>query len=366
MLRTVVKSVSFAALVAAAGPALAKDDALQMVSIDVEGGGGTLFVTPDGKSLLIDTGNPEASKATGNTPSSARIEAAARALGVKKIDYLLTTNYHGDHIGGLEGFLARMPIDTFIDHGENRETTASTQPGAPQIDLKNPPPGSSQAGYNKYIALIGSKRHMVVKAGDKLRIGGMTVTVVMADGKPLDRPLPGAGQDNPSCAGMEGMANNGGEENARSTSVVITYGKVKIAAFGDLTWDREKDLFCPVNKVGKVDVYLSTHHGTGLSGSPAAVNALAPIVTIMGNGARKGADPARVKTIQGSPRHQDLWKLHYSTPNPDVNGDPQLIANPDADQTRDKFWGLRLRIEKSGKITVVNERNGYNKSYQAQ
>ena len=31
-----------------------------MVAIDVEGGGGTLFVTPDGKSLLIDTGNPEA------------------------------------------------------------------------------------------------------------------------------------------------------------------------------------------------------------------------------------------------------------------------------------------------------------------
>jgi hypothetical protein len=194
----------------------------------------------------------------------------------------------------------------------------------------------------------------------------MTVTVVMADGKALDKPLAGAGEDNPSCTGMESIANNGGEENARSTSVVITYGKVKIAAFGDLTWDREKDLFCPINKVGKVDVFLSTHHGTALSGSPASVNAMAPIVTIMGNSARKGADPARVKTIQSSPRHQDLWKLHYSTPNPDVNGDPQLIANEDADQTRDKFLGLRLRIERNGKITVINERNGFNKTYQAQ
>ncbi|HWY66685.1 MAG TPA: hypothetical protein VNX61_15840, partial [Rhizomicrobium sp.] len=63
-------------------PATAKDDALQMVAIDVEGGGGTLFVTPDGKSLLIDTGNPEASRATGDNPSSARIAAAAHALGV--------------------------------------------------------------------------------------------------------------------------------------------------------------------------------------------------------------------------------------------------------------------------------------------
>ncbi len=149
-MRKILNSIPFAALLLAT-PVLAKDDALQMVSIDVEGGGGTLFVTPDGKSLLIDTGNPEVSKATGNTPSSARIAAAAHALGLKKIDYLLTTHYHGDHIGGLEGLLARIPIGTFVDHGENRETTASTQPGAPQIDLKNPPPGSSAAGYNKYI-----------------------------------------------------------------------------------------------------------------------------------------------------------------------------------------------------------------------
>src|SRR6185437_886007 len=111
MLRKFATSAAFAALLAA-GPAGAKDNALQMVSIDVEGGGGTLFVTPEGKTLLVDTGNPEQSRITGDNPSSARIEAAARALGVKKIDYLITTHYHGDHIGGLEGFLARMPIDT--------------------------------------------------------------------------------------------------------------------------------------------------------------------------------------------------------------------------------------------------------------
>src|SRR5215469_17390313 len=153
MLQKIVKSIPFALMLASA-PAMAKDTALQMVSIDVEGGGGTLFVTPDGKSLLIDTGNPEQSRLTGAHPSSERIVAAAHELGVKKIDYLLITHYHGDHIGGFEGLLARIPIDTVIDHGENRETTASTQPGSPQIDLKNPPPGSTAAGYNKYVELI--------------------------------------------------------------------------------------------------------------------------------------------------------------------------------------------------------------------
>jgi len=212
---------------------------------------------------------------------------------------------------------------------------------------------------------VKGHKHIVAKAGDVFHIGGLTVTIVMADAKPLSKPLPGAGEDNPSCAGMEPMANNGGEENARSTASVISYGKVKIAAFGDLTWDREKDLFCPTNKVGKVDIYLATHHSTGLSGSPAAVNALAPIVAIAGNGARKGADPARMKTIEASPRIEGVWQLHASTATPAANVEADMIANPDADQTKDRFNNLRLRIEKSGKITVINERNGFNKTYQA-
>lgn len=364
MTRKFAASVCFAALMGAA-PAMAKDNALQMVAIDVEGGGGTLFVTPEGKSLLIDTGNPEQSRATGDNPSSARIAAAAEALGVKKIDYLLITHYHGDHIGGFEGLLARMPVGTVIDHGANRETTASPRPDAPQIDLKNPPPGSTAAGYNKYIQLIGKRPHRVVKAGDKIRIGSMTVTIVMADGKPLAKPLPGAGEDNPSCAGMQPMASNGGEENARSTSSLITFGKARIAALGDLTWDREKDLFCPIDKVGKVDVYLATHHGTALSGSAAAVNALAPIVAIVGNSARKGADAERMKTIKSSPRIQGVWQLHTSTVASDANVPIEMIANDSTDASKDLARGLRLRIEKSGRITVINERNGFNKSYEA-
>ena len=365
MLRGIIKFLPLAALLAAPGSALAKDDALQMVSIDVEGGGGTLFVTPDGKSLLIDTGNPEVSRATGDHPSSERIAAAAQALGVKKIDYLLTTHYHIDHIGGLEGLLARIPIDTFIDHGENRETTASPMPGAAQIDMNNPPPGSTAFGYRQYVKLIGNHRHIVAKPGDVFHIGGMTVTIVAADAQMIAKPLPGAGEANPDCAGMDAMANNGGEENARSTSSVISYGKVKIAAFGDLTWDREKDLFCPTDKVGKVDVYLATHHGTALSGSAAAVNALSPVVAIVGNSPRKGADAARMKTIQASPRIQDVWQLHATTVSPDANVAADRIANPGTDQGKDKFYGLRLRIKKSGEITVINERNGFNKTYQA-
>lgn len=355
-----------ACALALTAPVAAKDAALQMVSIDVEGGGGTLFVTPDGKSLLIDTGNPEQSRVTGDNPSSARIQKAAAELGVKKIDYLITTHYHVDHIGGLEGLLKRMPIGTVIDHGPNRETKASPRADAPEIDMKNPPPGSTAAGYNKYLQLIAGHKHIVAKPGDVFHIGGMTVTIVMADAQPIAKPLPGAGEQNPACAGMESMAANGGEENARSTASVISYGKARIAAFGDLTWDREKDLFCPVDRVGKVDVYLASHHSIQYSGSPAMVNSLAPVVAILGDGPRKGDTPERVKTIQASPRIQGIWRLHRSAVNPEIDGDPDMIANLPTTPDTDKAYNLRLRILKDGDVTVINERNGFNKTYHAQ
>ena len=125
MHRKLALALLAATAIAAPLPALAADDALLMVPIDVEGGGGTLFVTPHGKSVLIDTGNPD----RGEHPNSENIDKTARAFGLKKIDYLITTHYHVDHIGGLEGLLKRIPIGTFIDHGANRELPGTQGPG---------------------------------------------------------------------------------------------------------------------------------------------------------------------------------------------------------------------------------------------
>src|SRR3954469_10209034 len=110
---------------ALAGPALAQQGTLKVVSIDVEGGGGTLFVTPGGKSLLIDTGWPGGAgllpSPDGAKNSADRIVAAAKKLGVSKIDYLIITHYHMDHVGGVFDLVKRIPVDTFIDHSPNAE-----------------------------------------------------------------------------------------------------------------------------------------------------------------------------------------------------------------------------------------------------
>src|SRR4051794_9432391 len=79
---------------------------LNIYSIDTEGGQSTLFVSPTGESLLVDTGNAGARDLE-------RIVAAIDAAGVKQIDHMWTTHYHGDHVGAMEALAGRVPIKHF-------------------------------------------------------------------------------------------------------------------------------------------------------------------------------------------------------------------------------------------------------------
>ena len=88
---------------------------LEIYVVDVEGGNATLFVTPSGESLLIDTGNGGAAAVR----DAGRIVEAAKDAGVTQIDHLIITHWHGDHFGGLAELAKQIPIKQFIDHGAN-------------------------------------------------------------------------------------------------------------------------------------------------------------------------------------------------------------------------------------------------------
>jgi len=78
---------------------------LQIAWIDVEGGASTLFVAPNGQSLLFDTGFP------GNDDRDAkRIAAAAKAMRLTRIDHVVISHWHGDHVGGLPALAKLLPL----------------------------------------------------------------------------------------------------------------------------------------------------------------------------------------------------------------------------------------------------------------
>ncbi|MDP9323689.1 MAG: MBL fold metallo-hydrolase [Acidobacteriota bacterium] len=261
---------------------------LQIYVVDTEGGKAALWVAPGGQSLLIDSGNP-------GPRDLERIMAAVNDAGLKQIDYLLSTHYHIDHIGGMQELAKRIPIGTFIDHGPSVEEREQVQ--------------GFQAAYAE---LYGKAKHMVVKPGDKVPIAGLDWRIVTADGKVLKTPLAGGGKPNPACAGVEPRPVSGPDENAQSVGSVITFGQFRAIDLGDLLWNKETELVCPNNPVGVVDVYFVTHHGLDQSGSPALVHGVQPRVAIMQNGTRKGAGTQAMPTMRSSPGLEDIWQLHWS------------------------------------------------------
>jgi len=363
----ILKSALVSALMLGAGAAAAQAPKptpnLRIVAVDVEGGAATLFVTPEGKSLLIDSGwAPGAgsarlnSKAVPATISADKIVAAAHALGLTKIDYFIITHYHADHIGGFQSLMEKIQIDNFIDHGPNVQ--------ADPPDLPPARAASSSAGlYANYMKLIAGKPHIVPKTGDTLDIGSMHLQFISVAANVIPAALPGAGAANPDCAGVPTMERDGGIENHYSVSTLVTFGKTKITAFGDLPWNEEIKLLCPVNKVGPVDLYFVTQHGMDLSSSP-PTRALDPIVTVMANGDLKGGDEAPMKMIASYAHHdQSVWLLHYTARYPALNPELNFIANPD--WVPDQNFNLTATITPAGQITITNGRNNFSRSYKA-
>jgi competence protein ComEC len=311
---------------------------LELYSVDVEGGQATLIVSPSGESMLIDTG-----WGGHNKRDAERIAAAAKAAGVKKIDYLVITHYHTDHVGGVAQLAELLPIRNFVDHGANVENDRATQ-----------------VLYNQYVDHRSKGNHIEVKPGDTIPIKGLDVKVISSAGNIIPAPLAGAGQPGAGCGDFQ-MHELDRTENAQSIGLLITYGNFRLLDMADLTWNKEKDLVCPVNRIGRVDLYLVSHHGMDMSGSPQWVRTLNPKVALMNNGARKGGTVQAWQVIHDAPSHPDIWQLHFAVAGgKEHNSADSFIAN--VDENCDGKW-LRVEAHNDGSFQISNPRNRFEKSY---
>jgi len=76
--------------------------------IDVGQGDASFIELPDGQNILIDTGGPAAGP---------RLVEYLRSLHIKKINHLILTHPHDDHIGGIFSLLSEFEIDKLYDNG---------------------------------------------------------------------------------------------------------------------------------------------------------------------------------------------------------------------------------------------------------
>jgi beta-lactamase superfamily II metal-dependent hydrolase len=313
---------------------------LDFYFIDVEGGQATLIVSPSGQSILVDTG-----WAGFEGRDASRIRAAAKEAGIKRIDYLVIKHYHADHVGGVQQLLEKIPVATFVDHGPDIETSKSAN------EL-----------MGMYEKAVQTGKRMSVKPGDKLPMKGVDVEVVSSNGERIPSALKGGGISNSACA-TAGEYKDDPTENSRSVGFVLSYGKFRFIDHADLTAKKELELACPENRIGPVDLYLTTHHGMDASNAEPIVQGLKPRVAIMNNGAKKGGSPAAWKIIRNSPGLEDIWQLHFALAGGrDTNAGEPMIANlyPDCEGRY-----IKVSASQDGSFTVVNTRNKYSKTYPA-
>jgi competence protein ComEC len=328
---------------------------LRIVAIDVEGGAATLYVTPQGHSLLIDSGWP-AGMGGGDaaTSSAQRIVTAAKAADVTRIDYLLISHYHADHVGGTVELLSALPVGTVIDHGPNRE------PIPQGADLQRVA-GAAATLYPKYLEAIGSRPHRVMRPGETLEVDDMTVTAVDSDAKILGAPLPGGGARGNGCADATTSDEIGGEENQRSLGVLISWGRARILSLADTTWNVENRLVCPRNLIGRVDLMFADNHGSDNANSPVLVNTVQPRVVVFSNGPTKGAGPRSYATAVASGRIEAVWQIHFAEQHPDRNARPAHVANLAGES--DAMHPLRIAVLKNADLTITNPRTGASFDY---
>ena len=342
---------------------------LDIYFIDVEAGSATLIVTPSGQSMLIDGGTPN---------MAARNMAAISAAGLKQLDYSLISHFHADHYGAVPALAKQVRVGTFIDHGPAVEYRKSEEWKKAHV-LR-----FSDELYDSYLKVLEGSKHKVVAPGDKVPLKGVDVTIVTASGRDIAKPLRGGGAPNRFCDStpLRAEAEN---EDSQSVGTLIGFGKFRFIFLGDLTWNNGRRLVCPVNKVGPIDVFETTHHAmhvekengseiiAGYSGcSPAEVWGMAPRVAILnyGPGWHRSdyfgwhGGPEGWDIVRKSPGLEAAWQMHYQPQGgKEHNVADEYIANLTPKNCA-AHW-LKLSAKEDGSFIISNTRTGVTKEYNA-
>jgi len=303
-----ISTVIATLLVSAAAPqAIAADGLLTIYFIDVEGGAATLFVTPAGESLLIDSGYPD-----NNGRDRDRILKVLRdEAHLNHLDHAAVTHWHLDHFGNHASLASEIDIKNFWDRG------------IPET-LAEDPNFEERIGFYRAASQNDSK---ALTAGDSLPLKSgktpLAVKIITASRE----VIPNDGPPNPFAKTNVSKPRDE-SDNAASLSFLLSFGDFKFLCCGDLTWNVEAKLMTPNNPVGQVDMFMVTHHGLPASNNPVLVHAVDPVVAVMCNGPVKGGHPNTLKTLRGVKSLQALYQLHRNIKvAAEDQSPPEFIAN---------------------------------------
>ncbi len=260
------------------GPGSWQPGFLEIHHLDLGQADATLIVSPSGRSMLVDAGEESPISSAGAQRVGAYLEAT---LGCRRIDFLLLTHFHLDHVGFPEvGGVWHLVEAQGFRVGRTIHRDLRAFPGEW---------GPVQQRWLEYLDGRGSARLQAstVARGMPIDLGPeLAVRVVAADGQGLIRPRPlvGAAPSN---------------ENDFSVALVLRFGALDYFLGGDLSGELAPagadasyhDIETAVaGGLPDLDVYRVDHHGSDHSSNPTFLAQTAPEVAIVsvGNSNRYG------------------------------------------------------------------------------
>ena len=318
------------------------DGNLDIYFIDVEGGAATLIVTPVGESILIDSGYPD-----NNGRDRDRIlKTVKEQAQLEHIDHAIVTHWHRDHYGNHAALAAMIPIKHFWDRGipddlqEDREflTRIADYRSASQNESKPLTAGQSFDMAAKQIpvklTVLTASREVIENTGD---------------------PNPYAKENQPQP--------RDDTDNAASLSLLVEFGDFRFLCCGDLTWNVEAQLVTPNNPVGKIDLFMVTHHGLPVSNNPVFVKAIDPITAVMCNGPTKGGHQDTIATLKACKSLQHWYQLHRNVAlTADEQAPAEFIANSEP-TVNCAGIGVKASVAADGKSYLIQIGDGQPHEY---
>ena len=317
---------------------------LDIYFIDVEGGAATLFVTPNGETMLIDSGYPD----YGGRDRDRILDVLKNVVGKDHLDHAAVTHWHLDHYGNHASLASEIKINTFWDRG------------IPD-DLQEDPKFLERIADYRRASQNESKK---LNAGDVMKFKSKTAPLNIKIATASREVIPNTGNPNPHADRHE-PRDTDKTDNAASVSFLVSFGDFKFLCCGDLTWNIEGKLVTPNNPLGKVDMYMVTHHGLPTSNNPALVLAVDPIVAVMCNGPTKGGHEQTQKTLREVKSLKHLYQLHRNIKlDADQQTPAEFIANDATTQDCKGIWVKASVAPDGGSYTVQIGPEGKVRTYQ--
>lgn len=184
----------------------------------------------DGQAMLIDAGNRN---------DAETVLEALSSLEIEKLDYVVATHSHEDHIGAMAAVLRQVPADYIIYYPENVQTKV----------------------YQNFLAAAGENGAVYIKPEllEVFDFGGGTIQVLAPD---------------------EGVCT---DANNTSVAVMVTYGKNKFLFTGDAE-EKSENAMLELGVSLEADVFQAGHHGSSTSNSEAFLKKVDPVYTVISCG----------------------------------------------------------------------------------